>query len=56
MEQHVWILSGRLELTDDRTLHRLDAGDCLRVRLWGPTRFRNPGPDPVRYAVFVVLP
>jgi transcriptional regulator with XRE-family HTH domain len=56
MEQHVWILSGRLELTDDRTLHRLEAGDCLRFRLWGPTRFRNPGPDPVRYAVFVVLP
>jgi len=56
MEQHVWVLDGRLELTDDRTPHRLDAGDCLRFRLWGPTRFRNPGPAPVRYAVFVVLP
>ena len=56
MEQHVWVLDGRLELTDDRTPHRLDAGDCLRFRLWGPTRFHNPGPGPVRYAVFVVLP
>jgi transcriptional regulator with XRE-family HTH domain len=56
MEQHVWVLDGRLELTDDRTPHRLAAGDCLRFRLWGPTRFHNPGPDPVRYAVFVVLP
>lgn len=56
MEQHVWVLDGRLELTDDRTPHRLKAGDCLRFRLWGPTRFRNPGPVPVRYAVFVVLP
>ncbi|MFI7540386.1 helix-turn-helix domain-containing protein [Actinoplanes sp. NPDC049599] len=56
LEQHVWVLSGRLELTDDRTPHRLEAGDCLRFRLWGSTRFVNPGPDPVRYAVFVVLP
>jgi transcriptional regulator with XRE-family HTH domain len=56
MEQHVWVLDGRLELTDDCTPHRLDAGDCLRFRLWGPTRFHNPGPGPVRYAVFVVLP
>lgn len=56
MEQHVWVLDGRLDLTDDRTPHRLDTGDCLRFRLWGPTRFQNPGPAPVRYAVFVVLP
>src|SRR5690349_16008421 len=56
MEQHVWVLDGTLELTDDLVAHRLDAGDCLRFRLRGPTRFRNPGPGPVRYAVFVVLP
>jgi|SRR5690349_767912 len=56
LEQHVWVLDGRLDLTDDRTAHRLDAGDCLRFRLWGPTRFVNPGTTPVRYAVFVVLP
>ena len=56
LEQHVWVLAGRLELSDDRTPHRLEAGDCLRFRLWGATRFRNPGPEPARYAVFVVLP
>ena len=56
LEQHVWVLDGCLELTDDGTVHRLAAGDCLRFRLWGATRFVNPGPDPVRYAVFVVLP
>ena len=56
MEQHVWVLDGSLELTDDGTVHRLGAGDCLRFRLWGRTRFRSPGPGPVRYAVFVVLP
>ena len=56
LEQHVWLLDGQLEVTDGRTPHRLGPGDCLRFRLWGPTRFRNPGPGPVRYAVFVVLP
>lgn len=56
MEQHVWVFDGVLEFTTERTPHRLEAGDCLRLRLWGPTRLRNPGPDPVRYAVFVVLP
>ncbi len=56
MEQHVWVLDGTLELTDDRTPHRLGPGDCLRFRLRGATRFRNQGPVPVRYAVFVVLP
>ncbi|GAA1950106.1 helix-turn-helix domain-containing protein [Kitasatospora viridis] len=56
LEQHVWVLEGVLELTVDATAHRLAAGDCLRFRLWGSTRFRCPGPDPVRYAVLVVLP
>ncbi|MFE9425114.1 helix-turn-helix domain-containing protein [Kitasatospora sp. NPDC006697] len=56
LEQHVWVLDGTLELTVDGTRHRLAAGDCLRFRLWGPTRFRCPGPEPVRYAVLVVLP
>jgi transcriptional regulator with XRE-family HTH domain len=54
MEQHVWVLDGRLEFTDRSTAHTLDAGDCLRLRLWGATRLRNPGPGPVRYAVVVV--
>ena len=56
LEQHVWVLDGTLELTDDGRQHTLAAGDCLRFRLWGATRFRNPGPAPVRYAVLMVLP
>jgi transcriptional regulator with XRE-family HTH domain len=55
LEQHLWVLDGTLDLTDDGRRHTLAAGDCLRFRLWGATRFRNPGPGPVRYAV-VVLP
>ncbi len=56
LEQHVWILDGTLELTDDGRRHQLTAGDCLRFRLWGATRFRNTAATPVRYAVLMVLP
>lgn len=56
LEQHVWVLDGRLSLTDGDTTHELAAGDCLRFRLWGRTRFRNSSTGPVRYAVVMVLP
>ncbi|MEW9552025.1 helix-turn-helix domain-containing protein [Nonomuraea sp. NPDC050783] len=55
-EQHIWVLDGTVELTVDGQRHVLRKGDCLRFRLWGPTRFRNPGPGAARYAVLVVLP
>ncbi|MEU4200382.1 XRE family transcriptional regulator [Streptomyces sp. NPDC039022] len=56
MEQHIWLLDGRLEITTGGTAHTLTPGDCLRFRLWGPTRFRNTGTDAARYALMVVLP
>ncbi|MBO1329746.1 helix-turn-helix domain-containing protein [Streptomyces sp. VRA16 Mangrove soil] len=56
LEQHVWVLDGLLDLTVQSVTHRLAAGDCLRFRLWGPTHFHCPGPEPVRYALLVVLP
>jgi transcriptional regulator with XRE-family HTH domain len=56
LEQHIWVLDGTLELSVDDRTHVLDAGDCLRFRLWGPSRFRCPADDPVRYALVVVLP
>lgn len=56
LEQHIWVLAGRLDVTAEDTGHRLDTGDCLRLRVWGPTRFRCPGPQDARYALAVVLP
>jgi len=56
LEQHIWVLDGSLVVTAQDVEHRLAAGDCLRLRVWGPTRFRCPGPDAVRYALVVVLP
>ncbi|MEV0738328.1 XRE family transcriptional regulator [Streptomyces sp. NPDC050549] len=56
LEQHIWVLEGALDVTAGHTDHHLGTGDCLRLRVWGPTRFRCPGPDGVRYVLAVVLP
>lgn len=56
VEQHVWVLEGTVEITVDDTPHTLREGDCLRFRLRGPSHFRCPGPERVRYALMIVLP
>lgn len=56
LEHHLWVLDGALELSVGGAAHVLSAGDCLRYRLWGSSRFRNPGPGPVRYVLAVILP
>jgi len=56
LEQHIWVLEGVLDVTAQEVEHHLDTGDCLRLRVWGPTRFRCPGPADARYVLAVVLP
>ncbi|CAL9646920.1 HTH-type transcriptional regulator PuuR [Streptomyces sp. enrichment culture] len=56
LEQHIWVLDGALAVTAEDVEHHLVRGDCLRLRVWGPTRFRCPGPGDVRYALAVVRP
>ncbi|MET7572167.1 XRE family transcriptional regulator [Streptomyces sp. NPDC005492] len=56
LEQHIWVLEGALDVTAQDVEHHLDAGDCLRLRVWGPTRFRCSGRDEARYVLAVVLP
>jgi transcriptional regulator with XRE-family HTH domain len=56
LEQHIWVLEGALDVTAQDTQHHLGAGDCLRMRVWGPTRFRCADPDGVRYLLAVVRP
>ncbi|MFF4055819.1 helix-turn-helix domain-containing protein [Streptomyces sp. NPDC001668] len=56
LEQHIWVLEGTLDVTAQDVEHRLGTGDCLRLRVWGPTRFRCGGPDMARYVLAVVLP
>ncbi|MEV0387778.1 XRE family transcriptional regulator [Nonomuraea sp. NPDC050643] len=56
LEQHIWVLEGAVEITAGGHTHTVEAGDCLRFRLWGSSRFRCAGPAPVRYAILIVLP
>ncbi|MFJ3669966.1 helix-turn-helix domain-containing protein [Streptomyces sp. NPDC090106] len=56
LEQHIWVLDGALDVTEREIGHRLGVGDCLRMRVWGPTRFRCAGDTPARYVLAVVLP
>ncbi|MER7009143.1 XRE family transcriptional regulator [Dactylosporangium sp. NPDC000555] len=56
LEHHLLVLDGAVELTVGGAVHAVRPGDCLRYRLWGPSRFVNPGPGPVRYVLLIVLP
>ncbi|MEV6001792.1 helix-turn-helix domain-containing protein [Streptomyces griseomycini] len=56
LEQHIWVLAGALAVTAEDVEHHLVRGDCLRLRVWGPTRFRCPGPEDARYVLAVVRP
>lgn len=56
LEQHLWVQDGVLEISVGAAVHLLEPGDCLRFRLWGTSRFRCQGDEPVRYALLVVLP
>ncbi|MFI1164341.1 helix-turn-helix domain-containing protein [Streptomyces sp. NPDC020801] len=56
LEQHIWVLEGELDVTTQDVGHHLGTGDCLRLRVWGQTRFRCAGPGDVRYVLAVVRP
>jgi transcriptional regulator with XRE-family HTH domain len=56
LEQHIWMLGGELALTIGEIVHELRAGDCLRFRLFGPSRFAAVGPEEAHYALVVCRP
>ena len=56
LEHHLWMQAGVLNLTVDGTTYRLERGDCLRFRLFGPNRFQCPGPEPARYVIAIIQP
>ncbi len=49
--QQVWVIEGALEITTGGVTRALGSGDCLALRIDGPTVFRNAGSEPVRYLV-----
>ena len=55
LTEQVWLLEGSMALTHGGHTHRLEAGDCLALRIEGPIEFRNPTRQPARYAVVVAV-
>jgi transcriptional regulator with XRE-family HTH domain len=51
VDQQVWVLEGAMEMTVGDDMHRLEAGDCLAMRLDRPIRFHNPTGRAARYVV-----
>lgn len=49
-EHHLVMLSGLLAVTLDEQTHVLEAGDCLRYKLYGPSRFQT-GEKPASYLI-----
>lgn len=54
VHQQVWVLAGSMDVAVGDERHHLDAGDCLAMRVEGPTSFHNPGDRKARYAVVLV--
>jgi transcriptional regulator with XRE-family HTH domain len=53
VHQQIWVLEGVMEVSVDQERHRLREGDCLAMKLDGPTVFHNPTRKAARYAVVV---
>lgn len=53
IEHHLIMLEGALSLTLDTTVHALRAGDCVRYRLTGASRFETPPEQGARYHLFM---
>jgi transcriptional regulator with XRE-family HTH domain len=56
LEQHIWMLSGVIELQLDAQRYRLEAGDCLRFHLYGSSTFHVPGPQDACYTLVICRP
>ncbi|MFN3688841.1 helix-turn-helix domain-containing protein [Salinarimonas sp.] len=55
VHQQVVVLAGTLVLGIGEETHRLEAGDCIAMRLDRPTMFHNPGAEPSRHLVALVV-
>ncbi|WP_394691088.1 helix-turn-helix domain-containing protein [Hoeflea sp.] len=52
-EHHLVMLEGALTVTLGEAVHQLQAGDCLRYQLYGPSRFQT-GVDAASYLIVLV--
>jgi transcriptional regulator with XRE-family HTH domain len=55
IDQHVWILSGEVEVESSGSRYSLAAGDCLHMRVGEGNSFRNVSGRPARYSVILTV-
>jgi transcriptional regulator with XRE-family HTH domain len=55
VHQQIWIIEGAIALSLGEETYRLDAGDCLSMRLDRPTIFRNLTEVSARYVVALAI-
>jgi len=51
IDQHIWVLKGRLRFVEGEQTHDLGTGDCLQLGDPQACVFENPGPGTCRYLV-----
>jgi len=56
LEQHLWLIAGRLNLHLGEQVHELRAGDSLSFKLWGASAFEVPGAAEARYLIAITHP
>jgi transcriptional regulator with XRE-family HTH domain len=56
LEHHLWMLEGALTVEVDGSAFKLRAGDTLRYKLSGPSRFHGTGKRDARYLVAIIQP
>ena len=56
IHQQVWMIDGAMQITVGDVPWRLEAGDCLAMRLDCPIVFHNPTRRPARYLVALSTP
>ena len=54
IHQQVWMIDGAMEISIGGQAWRLEAGDCIAMRLDEPIVYRNPTRRPARYLVALV--
>ena len=54
LEHHLILIDGQLAVTVDGQTYDLQAGDCLRYQLFGPSVFETPQTHSARYFLFIV--
>ncbi len=54
LEHHLLMQSGELTLTVGNYTYHLQAGDCLRYRIFANSNFYVPGAQPAKYLLFML--